>query len=142
MTVNDVARSLPDPDVLRDHCRALAMLDAILGPGQSSRYHSYDARWSQTEEMASMANGSGDEYSIVFAPAGVYVRGHPDSFRVRPVLSGRPDTLHPHDAAARSTDRHDQAADTGNGTVPTRSRGGNSQAQPSVVGVGRDVVRG
>ncbi len=75
MTVNDVARLLPDPDTLRDHCRALAMLDAILSPDWSSRYHSFDARWSPTEEMASMRNGSGDEYSIVFAPAGVYVRG-------------------------------------------------------------------
>ncbi|MFI6151884.1 hypothetical protein ACIBCA_04240 [Kitasatospora sp. NPDC051170] len=75
MTVNDVARSLPDPDVLRDHCRALAMLDAILSPDWSSRYYSFDSRWSPTEELASMRNGSGDEYSIVFAPVGVYVRG-------------------------------------------------------------------
>ncbi|MFE4802065.1 hypothetical protein ACFRFL_45945 [Streptomyces sp. NPDC056708] len=27
------------------------------------------------EEMASMRNGSGDEYSIVFSAAGAYVRG-------------------------------------------------------------------
>jgi hypothetical protein len=75
MTVNDVARFLPDPDTLRDHCRALAMLDAILSPDWSSRYYSFDARWSATEELGSMRNGSGDEYSIVFTPAGVYVRG-------------------------------------------------------------------
>jgi hypothetical protein len=56
MTVNDVARLLPDPDTLRDHCRALALLDAILSPDWSSRYYSFKARWSPTEEMASMVD--------------------------------------------------------------------------------------
>ncbi|MGW0996562.1 hypothetical protein [Streptomyces sp. NPDC002520] len=75
MTVHDVARRLPEPAVLREHCRSLAILEAVLSPESSDRYHSFDDHWSEEESMASMRNGSGDEYSIIFSPAGVYVRG-------------------------------------------------------------------
>ena len=75
MSVHDIARQLPEVAVLRDHCRAMAMVEAILGPEWGDRYYSFDAHWSETESMASMRNGSGDEYSIVFSAAGAYVRG-------------------------------------------------------------------
>ncbi|MFD8152166.1 hypothetical protein ACFV28_15620 [Streptomyces sp. NPDC059720] len=75
MTVHDVARHLPEITVLREHCRSMAVLEAALSPEWESRHHSFDDHWSETESMASMRNGSGDEYSIVFSPAGVYVRG-------------------------------------------------------------------
>lgn len=75
VTVYDVARKLPTIGDLRDLCRSLAMLDAILSPDWESRYYSFDVAWAEGEEMASMRNGSGDEYSIVFLAAGVYVRG-------------------------------------------------------------------
>ncbi|MFJ4860649.1 hypothetical protein [Streptomyces sp. NPDC088748] len=75
MTVLDVARRLPALSDLRNLCRSLAMLDAILSPDWESRYHSFNAVWAAGEEMASMRNGSGDEYSIVFSAAGGYVRG-------------------------------------------------------------------
>ncbi|MFE7116489.1 hypothetical protein ACFU99_13855 [Streptomyces sp. NPDC057654] len=75
MTVYDVARQLPSIAGLRNLCRSLAMLNAILNPDWEGRYYSFDAGWSDGEEMASMRNGSGDEYSIVFSAAGAYVRG-------------------------------------------------------------------
>ncbi|WP_069173645.1 hypothetical protein [Streptomyces griseus] len=75
MTVHDVARRLPSLADLRNLCRSLAMLDAILSPDWEGRYHSFGAGWSDGEEVASMRNGSGDEYSIVFTAAGAYVRG-------------------------------------------------------------------
>ncbi|MDX2540155.1 hypothetical protein [Streptomyces scabiei] len=75
VTVYDVARQLPAIADLRDLCRSLAMLDAILSPDWESRYYSFNATWADGEEMASMRNGSGDEYSIVFSAAGAYVRG-------------------------------------------------------------------
>ncbi|MFF8874776.1 hypothetical protein [Streptomyces massasporeus] len=75
MTVHDVARRLPEIPVLREHCRSMAVLEAVLSPEWESRRHSFDDDWSETESMASMRNGSGDEYSIVFSAAGVYVRG-------------------------------------------------------------------
>lgn len=75
MTVQDVARLLPTITDLRNLCRSLAMLDAILSPDWEDRYYSFNAAWAEGEEMASMRNGSGDEYSIVFSAAGAYVRG-------------------------------------------------------------------
>lgn len=75
VTVYDVARRFPSIAHLRNLCRSLAMLDAILSPEWESRYYSFNSGWAAGEEMASMRNGSGDEYSIVFSAAGAYVRG-------------------------------------------------------------------
>ncbi|MEV4190480.1 hypothetical protein [Streptomyces toxytricini] len=75
MTVHDVARQLPSIADLRNLCRSLAMLDAILSLDWEGRHYSFKADWADGEEMASMRNGSGDEYSIVFSAAGAYVRG-------------------------------------------------------------------
>lgn len=75
VTVRDVAHRLPSIADLRSHCRSLAMLDAILSPDREARYYSFNARRADGEEIASMRNGSGDEYSIVFSRAGAYVRG-------------------------------------------------------------------
>jgi hypothetical protein len=75
VTVYDVARQLPAIADLRDLCRSLAMLDAILSPDWEDRYYSMNANWADGEEMASMRNGSGNEYSIVFSTAGAYIRG-------------------------------------------------------------------
>ncbi|MFG3715526.1 hypothetical protein [Micromonospora sp. NPDC047730] len=75
VTVHDVVRALPDIQVLRERCRALAMLDAIMSPEWELRYYSFDSRWAPDEQMASMRNGSGDVWSIVFSPAGAFIRG-------------------------------------------------------------------
>ncbi|WP_405998736.1 hypothetical protein [Streptomyces sp. NBC_00829] len=75
VTVSDVARQLPPVPVLRDLCRSIAMLEAMVSPEWEDRLYSFDARWSTSEEMASMRTASGDEYAIVFAPYGAFVRG-------------------------------------------------------------------
>ncbi|MEU1122209.1 hypothetical protein ABZ371_01115 [Streptomyces sp. NPDC005899] len=75
MTVHDVALRLPSIADLRNLCRSLAVLNAILSPDREGRYYSFDTGWADGEELASMRNGSGDEYSIVFSAAGAYVRG-------------------------------------------------------------------
>ncbi|VEH26122.1 Uncharacterised protein [Cellulomonas fimi] len=46
-----------------------------MSPEWDGRYFSFDSHWAPDEDMASMRNGSGDEWSIVFASAGVFVRG-------------------------------------------------------------------
>ena len=74
MTAQDVARRLPDLPVVRDRSRSLAMLDAILSPEWEYRYYSFVAAWGPAQELASMRNGSGDDYAIVFSPAGAWVR--------------------------------------------------------------------
>ncbi len=65
------------------------MLDAILSPDWGSRYYSFNCRWSSYEEMASMRDGCGNDYSIVFSAAGAYARGSDHEspmspYRVRP----------------------------------------------------------
>lgn len=75
VSVYEVIRQLPHISIVRDRSRAMAMLDAIMSPDWESRYYSFNCRWSRTEEMASMRDGSGNEYSIVFSSAGAYARG-------------------------------------------------------------------
>ncbi|MFB6887757.1 hypothetical protein ACFCX4_00370 [Kitasatospora sp. NPDC056327] len=66
---------LPEPGTLRDRCRGIAMLDAILAPDWVDRYYSFDSHWGDGEETASMRDGEGDDWYLVFSPAGVYARG-------------------------------------------------------------------
>jgi hypothetical protein len=74
MPVHELIKRFPDAVTLRDRSRALAMLDAIVSPEWEDRYYSFDPRWSPGEEAASMRDGSGNDYAIVFSPAGVYVQ--------------------------------------------------------------------
>ncbi|MFD7409295.1 hypothetical protein ACFV7R_43205 [Streptomyces sp. NPDC059866] len=90
MTVHDVARQLPEIAVLCEHSRAMAVLEAVISPEWENRYHSFDDHWSETESMASMRSGSGDEYSIVFSPAGAYVRGFDHESPMSPYAEGGP----------------------------------------------------
>jgi hypothetical protein len=84
-TVYDMAKALPDIPTLHGRCRALAVLEAIISPDAESRYYSYGAGWGPGEQMASMRNGSGDEYSIVFATAGAFIRGFDHESPMSPV---------------------------------------------------------
>ncbi|MFJ4469177.1 hypothetical protein ACIP2X_17015 [Streptomyces sp. NPDC089424] len=90
MTVHDVARQLPEIAVLREHSRSMAVLEAVLSPEWENRYHSFDDQWSETESMASMRNGSGDEYSIVFSTAGAYIRGFDHESPMSPYVEDGP----------------------------------------------------
>jgi hypothetical protein len=62
--------TLPAVPQLIQRTKALAALDLILSPEWDYRYYSFNARWSPDEQMASMRNGSGDEWWIVFHKAG------------------------------------------------------------------------
>ncbi|MFZ6873977.1 hypothetical protein ACO0LF_18115 [Undibacterium sp. Di27W] len=66
---------LPLPSSLRSILQALAMLDAILEEEWEYRYYSYNAHWSETEHMASMRTGSGDDFFAVFDACGCFLRG-------------------------------------------------------------------
>ena len=73
--VEKLAGRLPDLDTLRRWSVSLAVLDAIASEDWEYRYFSFDAKWGPATELASMRNGSGDEYSIVFSEAGAFIRG-------------------------------------------------------------------
>ena len=68
-------QALPDVPALRRLTKSLAMLDAILSPEWQHRYYSFNSRWSAGEQMASMRNGSGDEWFLLFAPWGAVLKG-------------------------------------------------------------------
>ena len=66
---------LPDIDALRRLSQSLAMLDAIISPQWESRYYSFNSTWGSGEMMASMRNGSGDDYFLLFNAAGAILKG-------------------------------------------------------------------
>ncbi|MER5419514.1 hypothetical protein [Streptosporangium roseum] len=53
----------------------MAVLDAIMSPEWEYRFYSFDSQWSPDQEVASMRDGCGNDYSIVFSPTGAYARG-------------------------------------------------------------------
>ena len=89
MPVTSLAARLPGIKTIHRWSQSLAVLDAILSPGQY-RYFSFDSRWDRGEELASMRNGSGDEYSIVFAPVGAYARGFDHESEMSPYVQSPP----------------------------------------------------
>ncbi|MEU6273587.1 hypothetical protein ABZ871_14440 [Streptomyces populi] len=117
MTVHDIADALPGIDALKDLCRSMAMAEAILNP-DGECIHSYDAQWSETEQAASMRNGSGDEYDIVFSPAGAYIRGFDHESPLSPyhredvpkpwpgMLDSVPEVFHPYVEEPAFTDEN------------------------------------
>ncbi|NUR96893.1 MAG: hypothetical protein HOV67_16730 [Kribbellaceae bacterium] len=88
MSVLELVRRLPEPDVVRRVSRALAVLDLVLNEDAGTRYYDFDARWSATEEAALMRDGSGGEYSIVFSPDGVFGYGFDHESPMSPYVNG------------------------------------------------------
>lgn len=70
MTVYDIAARLPTIEVLRERCKALAVLERTIDGG--APYYAYDPAWG-TDEAALMTNGSGDEWTIVFTADGAFI---------------------------------------------------------------------
>ncbi|HEY3562289.1 MAG TPA: hypothetical protein VGL05_32700 [Kribbella sp.] len=105
MSVHEVVRRLPEPGVVRRVSRALAVLDVVLNDSEDIlNFYAFDARWSDTEEAALMRDGSGNEYSIVFSPAGVFAYGFDHESPMSPwgngmtlwpgLIDGVPDVFH------------------------------------------------
>ncbi|MGW8884500.1 hypothetical protein [Streptomyces sp. NPDC055749] len=69
----------------------MAMVEAVLKPDSPYRRHGFVARWREKQELAWMDNGGGDEYSIVFSSAGVYIRGFDHTSPLSPYVGdGQP----------------------------------------------------
>jgi len=66
---------LPGIEDLRRLTKSLAMLDAILSPDWEYRFYSYNAKWGPGEEMASMRNGCGDDWFLLFDGNGAALKG-------------------------------------------------------------------
>jgi hypothetical protein len=66
---------LPEIADLRRLTQAIAALDAILCPEWDYRYYSYNSKWAPGEEMASMRDGCGDEWFLLFDAQGAALKG-------------------------------------------------------------------
>ena len=67
--------ALPDLPATQRRARALAMVEAIVCPDWQDRFYSYNSRWGPNVEMASMRNGSGDDWFLLFGPFGAGIKG-------------------------------------------------------------------
>ena len=75
MPATHYAKILPEIEVLRQRCQALAVLDAILCPEWEYRYFSFNASWGEGEMLASMRNGEGDDWLLLFNSSGAILKG-------------------------------------------------------------------
>jgi hypothetical protein len=66
---------IPNPEVLKRISQSVAMLDAVIMQEWEPRYYSFNTAWSPSSQIASMRNGSGDHYFILFTPAGAAMKG-------------------------------------------------------------------
>jgi len=55
--------------------RSLATLDTILEPEWEFRYYSFNSKWDKGEQLASMRDGSGSFYFILFNSSGSIIKG-------------------------------------------------------------------
>jgi hypothetical protein len=102
VTVHDLISRLPDPEALRARCRAFAVLDVCFAGFMST--YSFQPGWAPGVDLASMDNGGGDLFRVVFGPAGVFLYGFDHESEATPwrddgrehwpgLLDGLPDSL-------------------------------------------------
>ena len=66
---------LPKPFVLRQICKSISALEAILSQDWQDRYYSYQKDWSDKEEVCEMRNGQGGQMLILFTKEGTCING-------------------------------------------------------------------
>ncbi len=75
MPSQQLLATLPGIEELRRLSQSLAVLDAIMSPDWEYRYYSFNSQWGKGEMMASMRNGCGDGYFILFNSLGAIMKG-------------------------------------------------------------------
>lgn len=66
---------LPNPRELKNICKSIAALEAIICPEWEYRYYSYQKDWSETEELFEMRTGQGDKLLVIFSTEGTCLNG-------------------------------------------------------------------
>ena len=67
---------LPGIDDVKRISQSIATLDAIMTDEWEYRYFSFDANWGDGEMLATMRDGSGDSYLILFNSFGAIIKGY------------------------------------------------------------------
>lgn len=90
MPAAHLADRLPAIGVVRRWSQSLAVLDAIMSVEREYRYFCFDTEFGPRQALASMRNGSGDEYSITFTDDGAFLRGFDHESPVSPFIQTPP----------------------------------------------------
>jgi hypothetical protein len=77
---------LPSIEKLKEVCQSIAMLDAIICQEWEYRYYSFNSKWFDNEMMASMRNGQGSHYFILFFKDGAMIKGFDLDAPIRNVI--------------------------------------------------------
>jgi hypothetical protein len=77
-------QQLPEIETLKLRSQSLAILDAIICAEWENRYYSFTAKWNHNEMLASMRNGSGDGYFILFTEKGSIIKGFSHESQMSP----------------------------------------------------------
>lgn len=64
------------PSELKKRCQSIALLDAILSPEWEYRYYSFNNNWSDSQQLASMRDGHGNELFILFERNQTILKGY------------------------------------------------------------------
>jgi hypothetical protein len=67
--------ALPDVSILKRLLQSLAMLDAVMSPEWDERFYSFNSNWDDNEQMGSMRNDCGDDFSVLFNSSGCFMKG-------------------------------------------------------------------
>ncbi|GAA4370529.1 hypothetical protein GCM10023185_45080 [Hymenobacter saemangeumensis] len=70
--------ALPDANSLKRLAKALAVLDAVNSPDLEFRYYTFNAEWSEDEQVLEMSDGEGDQMLVLFRPEGCVINGYLD----------------------------------------------------------------
>lgn len=81
---------LPDIAGLNKLCQSLAMLDAVIYPEWQGRYYSFNNEWDTSTSLASMRNGEGDDYFILFTSVGAVIKGFAHESAMSPYRTNPP----------------------------------------------------
>jgi hypothetical protein len=67
--------NLPDRHKLKEICKSISVIEAILSEDWLDRYYTYNSKWADEEEFGGMKNGQGDELLILFRNDGCVING-------------------------------------------------------------------
>lgn len=85
--MREILSILPDVKSLKKLSQSLALLDAIMSPDWEYRYYSFNSNWGENETMASMRDGSGDDYFILINSQGAIIKGFAHESSMNPFVN-------------------------------------------------------
>src|SRR5712691_5469458 len=84
MTSTRDLSTFPTIETLRRLSQSLAMLDAIIMREWDYGYYSFNSKWAEGEQMASMRNGQGEAWFCGFGLPGAFLKGFDHESKMSP----------------------------------------------------------